>query len=151
MRNYLVLMSLVFFVNTYSQNTFKSNFDGVWKLKLLLKDDDSSINFSEYIKFINNEIYFFKDKSMNKKPLFIKKVEFENNTESETRVRFENGEVWEFDFRNINNEVRLIWRQTVAKNGDHLEQIDDRWALKNKDEMKKALEGEINTYYIKVK
>lgn len=151
MRKYLVLISLVFFVNTYSQDTFKSNFNGIWKLKLLLKNDDSSINFSEYIKFINNEIHFFKNKPRNKKPLFIKKVEFENNSESETRVKFENGEVWEFDFRNINNEIRLICRQTVAKNGDHLGQIDDRSMLRNADERKKALEGEINTYYIKVK
>ena len=144
-------MFLVFFVNTYSQNTFKSNFDGVWKLKLLLKNEDSSINFSEYIKFINNEIHFFKNKPRNKKPLFIMKVEFENNSESETRVKFENGEVWEFNFRNINNEIRLIWIQTVAKDGYHLVQIDDRYAIKSNEEMEKALEGEINTYYIKIK
>ena len=83
--------------------------------------------------------------------LFIKKVEFEDNTNNETKIKFENGEVWELDFKMINGETRLIWKITIDNDGNRRIQIDERGYLKNKGDRKKAMEAEINTYYIKIK
>ena len=151
MRKYLLLILIFNIINVYSQNSFESNLSGLWKLKLFLKSNDTEINFTDYIIFKNNEMHFLKKQSKSKKLLFVKKIELEKDEEGEIQVTFENKEIWQLSFRNINNETRLIWKQTVAKNGDHLGQIDDRWALIDKAERKKALDSEINTYYVKVK
>ena len=79
MKKYLLLITLLFLGNTYSQNSFQNSFDGVWKLKVL-ENDETSLEFTDHIKFINNEIHFYKVESETEKLLFMEKVEFENNT-----------------------------------------------------------------------
>lgn len=148
MKKYLLFILLVNIVNVYSQNNFQNSLEGIWKLKSIRNDDNTSINFTEYLKFVSNEIYFFKIESRKEKLLEIKKYEIKN--ENLNQIKFENGEVWTLFFRDANNEIRLIWENNINKNGDFLIHTDDRGVIKNKELRKIELEIEIFTYYIKI-
>jgi hypothetical protein len=149
MKKYLLFILLVNVVNVYSQYDFQNSLEGIWKLKSIRNDDNTSINFTEYLKFVNNEIYFFKIESGKEKLLEIKKYEIKNKNLNQ--IKFENGEVWTLWFRDANNEIRLIWENNINKNGDFLIHTDDRGVIKNKELRKIELEKEIFTYYIKIK
>jgi hypothetical protein len=147
MKKYLLFILLVNVVNVYSQYDFQNSLEGIWKLKSIRNDDNTSINFTEYLKFVNNEIYFFKIESGKEKLLEIKKYEIKNNTLNQ--IKFENGEVYTLWFRNSNNEIRLIWQNKINKNGDLLFHSYGG-VSKNKELRKIELEKEIFTYYIKI-
>jgi hypothetical protein len=148
MKKYLLFILLVNVVNVYSQYDFQNSLEGIWKLKSIRNDDNTSINFTEYLKFVNNEIYFFKIESGKEKLLEIKKYEIKNNNLNQ--IKFENGEVYTLWFRNSNNEIRLIWENKINKNGDFVFHSYGG-VSKNKELRKIELEKEIFTYYIKIK
>jgi hypothetical protein len=148
MKKYLLLILFFNVVNIYSQNDFQNNLEGVWKLKSI-ENDNTAIKFTEYLKIVNNEIYFFKIESGKEKLLEIKKFEIKNLNRNQ--IKFENGEIWSLWFRDANNETRLIWENNINKNGEFLIHTDDRGIIKNSELRKIALEKEIFTYYIKIK
>ena len=65
-------------------------------------------------------------------------------------LKIGNNETWILNFREINNERRLIFEKRMDKNGQVWGMIDDRGIIKDKEKRKKASEGEIHTYYIKI-
>ena len=80
MKKYLLFILLVNVVNVYSQYDFQNSLEGIWKLKSIRNDDNTSINFTEYLKFVNNEIYFFKIESGKEKLLEIKNMKLKITT-----------------------------------------------------------------------
>ena len=135
-------------ITIYSQNDFEKYFEGNWKLKSLV-DNNTLIDFAEYVKFENNKVHFFKIESGKDKSLDEKNIIIKNSFGGTYEIKFENGEVWKLRLRKINNETRLIWNIVYDKDGSFILQIDDRGGLKDSNAKKKALENEINTYYIK--
>lgn len=158
MKKHLSLFILIIGSNVFSQNVFQKELNGIWKIQKVENFNNTEINFGEFLKFIDNEIYFFKIESGKKKEESIKKFVFiydfgnqHYNNDCCQLIKFKNGEVWELNFRLINGETRLIWRLRMDKDGGFLIQTDDRGIIKNPELRKKALESEVNTYYIKMK
>ncbi len=156
MKKILTLFTLVIITNLNSQNVFEKEITGVWKIEQKL-NNDTFITFSEYLRFINNEIQFFKIESGKEIIQSVLKIEFIDYLDNHfvtfdgQLVRFSNGEIWDIGFRNINNETRLIWNQKKIREGEYLSQYDHRGIIKNSENRKKAYEGEISTYYVKLK
>ncbi|ESU25226.1 hypothetical protein FLJC2902T_31670 [Flavobacterium limnosediminis JC2902] len=158
MKKKLTLLVLIIVTNVYCQNDFQKEINGTWKVKKMIMNNNTSIDFGEYLKFINNEIHFFKMESGKEIEESIKKIVFINypikNVSPEHRggqlIKFENEEIWELWLRDINNEKRLIWQLRITKDGEYVIKTDDRGIIKDPEARKKALEDEINTYYIKL-
>lgn len=156
MKKLLTFVIILIFANLNSQNVFEDNIIGTWKIKQKL-NNDTSIIFGEYLRFLNNEILFLKmegDKEIIETVIkieFVDELDNLNKRFSGQLVKFPNGEIWELQFRDINNETRLIWKQKKTREGGYLFQIDDRGIIIDSEKRKKAFEGEINTYYVKLK
>ncbi|PKB15727.1 hypothetical protein [Flavobacterium sp. 5] len=158
MKKHLTLLMLILCINVYSQNVVQKELKGRWKMQKNENFNNTDINFGEFLKFNDNEINFFKIESGKEEEESIKKITFiydfgnqHYNNDRCQLIKFENGEVWELTLRLINNETRLIWELKMDKNGSFIILADDRGVIKNPELRKKALEGEINTYYIKIK
>jgi hypothetical protein len=138
------LVMLVIVSNLHSQNVFKEDIIGVWKLKQK-NDSDTFLNFGEYLRFINNEIHFFDIEDG--------KIDFLSKglyTIYGQLIKFPNGEVWELKFENVNDETRLFWIPRQNSNGEFIMILDERGIIKDPERRKKAYEREIHTYYIKL-
>ena len=123
---------------------------GKWKLSNNLERDSTNIIFSDLIKFTNKKIIFFnKSKKIRTEKLKIEPFTYRLSYDYPS-LKIGNNETWILNFREINNERRLIFEKRMDKNGQVWGMIDDRGIIKDKEKRKKALEGEIHTYYIKI-
>ena len=123
---------------------------GKWKLSNNLERDSTNIIFSDLIKFTNKKIIFFnKSKKIRTEKLKIEPFTYRLSYDYPS-LKIGNNETWILNFREINNERRLIFEKRMDKNGHVWGMIDDRGIIKDKEKRKKALEGEIHTYYIKI-
>ena len=123
---------------------------GKWKLSNNLEKDSTNIIFSDLIKFTNKKIIFFnKSKKIRTEKLKIEPFTYRLSYDYPS-LKIGNNETWIFKFRDINNERRLIFEKRMDKKGQVWGMIDDRGIIKDKEKRKKALEGEIHTYYIKI-
>ena len=123
---------------------------GKWKLSNNLERDSTNIIFSDLIKFTNKKIIFFKkSKKIRTEKLKIEPFTYGLSYDYPS-LKIGNNETWILNFREINNERRLIFEKRMDKNGQVWGMIDDRGIIKDKEKRKKALEGEIHTYYIKI-
>lgn len=123
---------------------------GKWKLSNNLERDSTNIIFSDLIKFTNKKIIFFnKSKKIRTEKLKIQPFTYRLSYDYPS-LKIGNNETWILNFREINNERRLIFEKRMDKNGQVWGMIDDRGIIKDKEKRKKALEGEIHTYYIKI-
>ena len=123
---------------------------GKWKLSNNLERDSTNIIFSDLIKFTNKKIIFFnKSKKIRTEKLKIEPFTYRLSYDYPS-LKIGNNETWIFKFRDINNERRLIFEKRMDKKGQVWGMIDDRGIIKDKEKRKKALEGEIHTYYIKI-
>ena len=123
---------------------------GKWKLSNNLEKDSTNIIFSDLIKFTNKKIIFFnKSKKIRTEKLKIEPFTYRLSYDYPS-LKIGNNETWILNFREINNERRLIFEKRMDKNGQVWGMIDDRGIIKDKEKRKKALEGEIHTYYIKI-
>ena len=123
---------------------------GKWKLSNNLERDSTNIIFSDLIKFTNKKIIFFnKSKKIRTEKLKIEPFTYRLSYDYPS-LKIGNNETWILNFREINNEHRLIFEKRMDKNGQVWGMIDDRGIIKDKEKRKKALEGEIHTYYIKI-
>ena len=155
MKKISVLIILFSTINIYSQNNFQKNIDGKWKLEKVY-DKSTFLNFGEYLKILGNEIHFYNLVNWKETNLTIIKFYYidytdgyYHNKDSQQLIKLENGEVWELRLRIINNETRLIFDLKITEEGYYLVSADDRGIIRDPKERKEALEGEINTYYIK--
>ena len=123
---------------------------GKWKLSNNLERDSTNIIFSDLIKFTNKKIIFFnKSKKIRTEKLKIEPFTYRLSYDYPS-LKIGNNETWILTFRDINNERRLIFEKRMDKKGQVWVMIDDRGIIKDKEKRKKALEGEIHTYYIKI-
>jgi hypothetical protein len=152
------LVMLVIVSNLHSQNVFKEDIIGVWKLKQK-NDSDTFLNFGEYLRFINNEIHFFDIEDGEETNATVIKFKFMDKIDFLSKglytiygqlIKFPNGEVWELKFENVNDETRLFWIPRQNSNGEFIMILDERGIIKDPERRKKAYEREIHTYYIKL-
>ena len=123
---------------------------GKWKLSNNLERDSTNIIFSDLIKFTNKKIIFFnKSKKIRTEKLKIEPFTYRLSYDYPS-LKIGNNETWILTFRDINNERRLIFEKRMDKKGQVWVMIDDRGIIKDKEKRKKASEGEIHTYYIKI-
>jgi hypothetical protein len=150
---FLLFLFLSFFKVFSQQNDFK-NFNGKWKLSEIHSyNEKTKIYFSEILVIENNQIYFSKSQnaeSVNLNFQLLVHPEKYIDNQLYKMIKLENGEIWELEFREINNQKRIIWKCIKDSEGDSWIQLDERSIIRDSEKRKKALEGEINTYYTKI-
>lgn len=155
MKIVLTIVLIVFFSNLYSQNNFEDDIKGVWKIKQKI-NYDTCIDFNDYVRFKSNEIHFFTVesgievvKSILKYEL-IYYFEFHSKFITGQLIKLFNGEVWELNFKEIDDEIRLIWTPKKNKEGEYISVVNHRGIIKDPERRKTAYEKESGAYYIKV-
>lgn len=150
---YLIILFLSFFKVFSQQNDFE-NFNGKWKLSEIYTENiKTEIIFSEILLIEDNKIIFQNIQKKQSVTLRFKLIEHSEksiNKEIYKMIGLENGEIWEIKFRDINNQKRIIWKCIKDSEGVSWIQADDRGMIRDPEKRKKALDGEINTYYTKI-
>ena len=109
---------------------------GKWKLSNNLERDSTNIIFSDLIKFTNKKIIFFnKSKKIRTEKLKIEPFTYRLSYDYPS-LKIGNNETWILNFREINNERRLIFEKRMDKNGQVWGMIDDRGIIKDKEKRK---------------
>jgi len=150
---YLLILFLSFFKVFSQQNDFE-NFNGKWKLsKNYTENIKTQIIFYEILLIESNKIIFQNSQKKESVTLSFKLIEHSYkyiNNQIYKMIELENGEIWELQFREINNQKRIIWKCTKDAEGVSWIQVDDRGIIRDPEARKKALDSEINTYYTKI-
>ena len=150
---YLIILLLSFFKVLSQQNDFE-NFNGKWKLSEIYSENiKTEIIFSEILLIEANKIIFQNSQKKESVTLSFKLIEHSEkyiNNQIYKMIELEKGEIWELQFREINNQKRIIWKCTKDYEGVSWIQADDRGIIRDSKKREKALDGEINTYYTKI-
>lgn len=133
------------------QKSIINKLKGTWKLAQNNDSGSTNIIFSDYIVFTDKRIKFYNQKKKLKSSKLIFEPIKNNFFEDTMGLKFGENEIWTLDFREINNELRLVWNRKIDKDGNLRIRTDDRQIIKDPIKRQKALEGEIHTYYIKIK
>ena len=63
-------------------------------------------------------------------------------------LQFENNEIWEFTFKKVKREKRLLVFIIKDANGSRSFLLDERGIIKDQKKRKEALKKEVKTYYV---
>jgi hypothetical protein len=126
---------------------------GKWKLKKKIKGYETDITFTDLIEFTREKIIFIEERECNEQVIeshelliepFIQKIDSDFPT-----IKFGKNEIWFLTFREMDGEKRLLWEKR-AQGNTTIHMLDERSMIKNPSDQKKAMEGEITTYYVKM-
>ena len=130
----------------YYESTVKNN--GITEFKQTTNKYDY-----EYIIITDKEILFYKMNNLNV-PSRIEEINFAEYDSTEFSISvssmvFKNNEIWDFNIKKVNQEIRLYPDIIVNSNGNrHGFLLDERSMIRDSVQRQKALAKEIVTYYV---
>lgn len=130
------------------QEKERKKWKGRWKLKQL---KHLTYNY-EYIEISDSTVLFFNKDSINI-PCRIEKIKIANYDDLDmftllNCLQFENNEIWEFTFKKVKREKRLLVFIIKDANGSRSFLLDERGIIKDQKKRKEALKKEVKTYYV---
>ncbi|MCU7618781.1 hypothetical protein NZ698_16420 [Chryseobacterium sp. PBS4-4] len=123
---------------------------GKWELKKKLDFDYySNIKYTKFIEIENDKIIFYDIPGKIVSEINLKTNPFSYHQFGGFPSLKLEQEIWTFSTRIVHREKRLRLRKHIDKNGNLVGNTDDRAAIVDSLEREKALQKEIDTYYIK--